>query len=110
MDMQKVLMLLHLPGMKTAQFTRRIVTINQSIVPLGELRATVSINQRVTFGTRESKEGKTKMLQVLIGNFFWNQNIVIVKISQYGVIIVQGRIKIGLCTQVLYRPYQHQKS
>ena len=38
MDMQKVLMLPHLPGMKTAQFTRPIVTINQSIVPLGEFK------------------------------------------------------------------------
>ena len=35
MDMQEVLMLSHLPGMKTAQFTRRI---DQSIVPLGEFK------------------------------------------------------------------------
>ena len=34
MDMQKVLMLPDLPGMKTGQFTRRIVMIIQSI--LGE--------------------------------------------------------------------------
>ena len=36
MDMQKVLMLPHLPGMKTALFTRRIIMINQSIVLVGE--------------------------------------------------------------------------
>ena len=36
MDMQKVLMLPHLPGMKTALFTRRIIMINQSIVSVGE--------------------------------------------------------------------------
>ena len=34
MDMHKVLMLLHLPGIKMAQFTRWIVMINQSIIPL----------------------------------------------------------------------------
>ena len=38
MDMQKVLMLPHLLGMKTAQFTRRIVMINQKMVPLGEFK------------------------------------------------------------------------
>ena len=36
MDMQKVLMLPHLPGMKTALFTQRIILINQSIVPVGK--------------------------------------------------------------------------
>ena len=37
-DMQKVLMFRHLPGMKTAQFTRRIIIINQSIAPFGEFK------------------------------------------------------------------------
>ena len=36
MDMQKVLMLPHLPGLKSALFTRRIILINQSIVPVGK--------------------------------------------------------------------------
>ena len=35
MDMQKVLMLPHLPGTKTALFTWRITFMNQSIVPVG---------------------------------------------------------------------------
>ena len=38
MDMQKVLILPHLHGMNMAQFTRRIVMINQSIVPVGEFK------------------------------------------------------------------------
>ena len=38
MDKLKFLMLPHLPGMKTAQITRRIVMINQSITPLGEFK------------------------------------------------------------------------
>ena len=33
-DMQKVLMLPHIPGIKIALFTGRIIMINQSIVPL----------------------------------------------------------------------------
>ena len=36
MDMQNVLMLPHLPGLKSALFTRRIILINQSIVPVGK--------------------------------------------------------------------------
>ena len=35
MDMQKIIMLPHLPGIKTALFTRRILMINQTIAPLG---------------------------------------------------------------------------
>lgn len=35
MNKQKVLMSLDLPGIKTARFTRRIIILNQSIVPLG---------------------------------------------------------------------------
>ena len=34
MDMQKDLMLPHLPGLKSALFTRRIILINQSIIPI----------------------------------------------------------------------------
>ena len=39
MDMQKVLMLPHLPGIKTALFTRWIIKINQSIAPLGSVKS-----------------------------------------------------------------------
>ena len=39
--MRKVLFLLHLAGTKTALFTRRIVMINQSIVPLGSFKSTI---------------------------------------------------------------------
>ena len=35
MDMQKIIMLLHLPGIKTALFTQRIFVINQTAAPLG---------------------------------------------------------------------------
>ena len=35
MDMQKIIMLPHLPGIKTALLTRRILMINQTIAPLG---------------------------------------------------------------------------
>ena len=35
MDMQKIIMLPHLPGLKTALFTRRILMVNQTIAPLG---------------------------------------------------------------------------
>ena len=35
MDKQKIIMLPHLPGIKTAIFTRRILMINQTIAPLG---------------------------------------------------------------------------
>ena len=38
MDMQKILMLPHLPGIKTVLFTRRIIMINQSIAPLGTFK------------------------------------------------------------------------
>ena len=38
MEMQKVMMLPHLPGIKTALFTRRIIMINESIVPLGKFK------------------------------------------------------------------------
>ena len=97
MGMQKVLMLSNFPGMKTTQFTRWIVMINQSIAPLGEFKNNIIHKPKgYLWHTRESKEGKAKMLQVLCGNFYWNQNIEIVKISQYGVIIEQGRKKIGL--------------
>ena len=109
MDMHKVLMLLHLPGIKMAQFTRWIVMINQSIIPL-EFK-NYSKHKPKGYLWHEGIQGrKTKMLQVLCGNFYWNQIIVIVKISPYGVIIVQGRIKIGLSIPVLYRAYQQQKS
>ena len=40
MDMQKVLMLPHLLGIKTALFTRRIIMNNQSIVPSGSFKST----------------------------------------------------------------------
>ena len=39
-DIQKVLILPHLPDIKTALFKRRIVMINQSIVPLGSFKST----------------------------------------------------------------------
>ena len=35
MDMQKVMMLPYLPGIKTALFTHRILIINQTIAPVG---------------------------------------------------------------------------
>ena len=35
MDMEKVIMLPHLPGIKTSLFTRRIIMFNQTIAPLG---------------------------------------------------------------------------
>ena len=38
MEMQKILMLPHLPGTKAALFTRRIIMINQSIAPLGTFK------------------------------------------------------------------------
>ena len=39
MDMQKVIMLPHMPGLKTALFTRRILMINQTIAPLGGIKS-----------------------------------------------------------------------
>ena len=38
MDMQKILMLPHVCGIKTALFTRRIIMINKSIAPLGTFK------------------------------------------------------------------------
>ena len=35
MDMQKIIMFPQLPGIKASVFTRRILMINQTIVPLG---------------------------------------------------------------------------
>ena len=39
MDMQKVLMPPHLPGIKTALFAVQIIMVNQSIVPLGSFKS-----------------------------------------------------------------------
>ena len=69
MDVQNVLMLPHLPGLKSALFTRRIILINQGIVPVGKF----SVNQNFgdggqgredTYGMRLSKGERMKMRQV----------------------------------------------
>jgi len=55
-DMQKILMLLHLPGLKTALFTRRIILINQSIAPLHSFK--VSGNAPRGFLWHEGIQGR----------------------------------------------------
>ena len=69
MDMQKILMLAHLPGIKTALFTRRIIMINQSIAPLGTFKNN-RISPEVTCGTKLFKVEKMKTSPVLLSNFF----------------------------------------
>ena len=51
-------MLLHLPAMKTAQFTRRIMMINQGIVPLGEFKNKSKHKAKGCLGTRVCKQGR----------------------------------------------------
>ena len=40
MGMEKILMQPHLPGIKTALFTKQIIMINQGVVPLGSFKST----------------------------------------------------------------------
>ena len=60
-DMPKVLVLLHLPGIKNALSTRRIIIINQSIVQPGSLKK--------TNGTQNNNSNKKSM------GFLWQEAI-----------------------------------
>ena len=69
MKLQKVSMLLHLPGIKTALFTRQIIITNQDIVPLDYFKSTnvAQNNNRKLRGClwHETIQGqRVKMLRV----------------------------------------------
>ena len=94
MDMQKVMMLPHLPGIKTALFTRRILFINQTIAPVGGIECGAR-NQLDTFVTRQLEDETMKMSRPLYANF---SLLEIMKMSPYGVTIVPDKIKTGICS------------
>ena len=70
-DMQKVILLPRMPGYKQCQFTSRLVTINQTFSPIGNVNIYKRKSTAILWhtGTRPSQAERTKMSLVHIQRF-----------------------------------------
>ena len=88
-DLEKVIMLPRLPGIKTAIFTRRIIFFNETFAPVG------GHGKALGYLWHEGIRGRND--HVHTSSFYPARNSRIRHQSRYGRIIVKHRIKIGRC-------------
>ena len=94
-DMQKAIMLLRIPGVKKAVFTNRLVTFHETFAPFGRFSKTKGIVP--TGGNMAWRNLGSKRRRC--SQYIWKKSFEVLNtkaqnILYFGVIIVQGKIKI----------------